>query len=71
MEETKMTDFAQSALRPITTATARVRDNHRRLAAASLATLALIALAWALSEESRLPEAQKSELFAVLAQAYP
>jgi hypothetical protein len=66
-----MTDFAHSASRPIATASARVKDNRRRLAAASVATLVVLTLTWALREESRLPDTQKSELFAVLAQAYP
>jgi hypothetical protein len=71
-KEQKMTDHALSASRTITSVSARVRANSRRLATASVAALAAIILAWALIEQSRLPDAQKrSELFAVFAQAYP
>jgi hypothetical protein len=69
--ERRMTDHVQSASNAITPVSARVRPNGGRLATASLSALAVITLAWALTEESRLPDAQKSELFAVLAQAYP
>jgi hypothetical protein len=66
-----MTDHALSASRTITSVSARVRANSGRLATASVAALAAIIFAWALIEESRLPDAQRSELFAVLAQAHP
>jgi hypothetical protein len=66
-----MTDHVQSASSRITIPSARVRANTGRLAAASIATLAAVTLAWAILEESRLPDAQKCELFAVVAQAYP
>jgi hypothetical protein len=66
-----MTDHAQSASSAITIVSARVRANSGRLATVSVAALAVITLVWALTEESRLPEVQRSELFAVLAQAYP
>jgi hypothetical protein len=66
-----MTDHAQSASSAITIVSARLRANSGRLATVSVAALAMITLVWALTEETRFPDAQKSELFAVLAQAYP
>jgi hypothetical protein len=63
-----MTDHAQSTSSTITSLSPRVRA---RLATAMVAALAVIALVWALLEESRLPDAQKSELFTVISQAYP
>jgi hypothetical protein len=70
-KERRMADYAQSTSSTITSVSARVRANSGRLATASVAALAVITLLWALTEESRLPDAQKSELFAVVAQAYP
>ena len=66
-----MTDHVQSASGTITIPSARVRANSGRLATALGAALAVVTLAWAIVQEYRLPDAQKCEIFAVVAQAYP
>jgi hypothetical protein len=70
-KERKMTDHAQSAAGTTTRVPAHVRVDRGHLATAAVAALAVLTLVWALTEEARLPETQRSELFAVLAQAYP
>jgi hypothetical protein len=70
-KERKMTDHVQSAAGTIASVPAHIRANGGRLATAAAAALALLTLVWALTEEARLPDAQRSELFAVMAQAYP
>ena len=66
-----MTDHAQSGSNAVTILSARIGANSGRLAPASIAALTVITLGGALIEESRLPDAQKCDLFGVLAQAYP
>jgi hypothetical protein len=66
-----MTDHSQSTSSTFPSVSASVKANSGRLATAAVVALAMITLMWALTEVSRLPETQKSELFVVLAQAYP